>query len=295
MDRIQKTLEKYGLTENEVSVYRAALKQDSLTPYQISKQTRIPRTTVYDVLMNLSLKGLVELKQSDGYTKQQTLVKAQNPSALRKQIRRKRKDLLGLEMDIIDILPELRGDYHQSKSNANFKFYPGIEGARKMFYNEEIAEIDLPTYIWTNRMPVDIFGHEVLEPKISKWTRKMEKYNQKSKEIVFLGDWTRHVIGYQFERDPDFLKTREFRFPDYPDTNLNLQIIIKGDHVGISCAEEDEVWGLKIISKALGFSLTTIFNAQWMAANPLTEEIIKSWGPNDQLKEERKRRKVQKY
>ncbi|MBN2101040.1 helix-turn-helix domain-containing protein [Candidatus Dojkabacteria bacterium] len=289
-----KTLKKFGLSENEIAVYLECLKEEDLTPYRISRLTKIPRTTVYDVLMDLSLKGLVELQQSDGFTKQQTLVKAKNPSALRNVLRQKRKDLLSLEIDIIDILPQLKGDYHEKQANADFKFYPGIEGARKMLYNEEIAEIDLPVYIWTDRMPVDIFGYEKLDPIISRWTRLMEKHKRKSKEIIFLGDWTRHVLSYQLERDPDFLKTREFRYPDYPDTNIAQQIIIKGNHVGMACVHEEEVWGLHITSPALAHSLTTIFNAQWMSSNPLTPEIIRSWGPSEYLKAQIKKGQIKK-
>ena len=83
MDFVDKTLVAFGLTDKEARVYRAALNYEETSPFALSRETKIPRTTVYEILFNLSLKGLVTLVQSDGFSKQQTRIKARNPSMLR--------------------------------------------------------------------------------------------------------------------------------------------------------------------------------------------------------------------
>ena len=115
---ILETLKRFGLSENETKVYLESLKHNETSPFQLSKATGIPRTTVYDVVMELSLKGLIELEQSDGIQKQQTKIRAKNPSILRTILQGKRKELTSLELDILNFLPNLKADFHQNKVNA---------------------------------------------------------------------------------------------------------------------------------------------------------------------------------
>jgi sugar-specific transcriptional regulator TrmB len=90
--QIRKTLRAYGLSDNEIEVYLAAIKLDETSPYELAKLTGIARTTVYDVITDLSLKGLLELERSDGFPKQQTKIIAKNPSVLRQKLRERRKE-----------------------------------------------------------------------------------------------------------------------------------------------------------------------------------------------------------
>ena len=108
MDFIGKTLTAFGLTDKEARVYRAALNHEETSPFELSRETKIPRTTVYEILFNLSLKGLIALVQSDGFSKQQTRIKAKNPSLLREIVAKKRADLASLDVDLVQILPYLK-------------------------------------------------------------------------------------------------------------------------------------------------------------------------------------------
>jgi sugar-specific transcriptional regulator TrmB len=81
--RSTQVLKEFGLSENEAKVYQSALELGETSPFGISKSTGIARTTVYAILTDLALKGLVELESSTGLMKQQTKVRAKNPSTLR--------------------------------------------------------------------------------------------------------------------------------------------------------------------------------------------------------------------
>lgn len=280
---LNKTLEKFGLTEKEIAVYLASLKQDVTAPYQLSKATGIPRTTIYDILLNLSLKGLVQLEQSDGFTKQQTKVRANNPSILRTMLQEKRRDLTRLELDIVDILPFLKEDYHKGKSNANFQFFPGVDGFRKVYHNHMDYDLDIERYTWDLLMPMDIIGHERMNLISDSMNDTQYKLKNKPKEIVALNDWTRHVISYQYGRNPLYLESREIRYLESPGFILNVELHIVGDMVRVACAEKEEIWGLSINSKALSMTLKSIFLMQWMSALPLSKELVESWGSNEML------------
>lgn len=58
MDDIQSTLEDIGLKKQEIKVYLALIKHDSLSALQISKETGVDRTTAYDILRKLMDKGI---------------------------------------------------------------------------------------------------------------------------------------------------------------------------------------------------------------------------------------------
>ncbi|MBU4210113.1 helix-turn-helix domain-containing protein [Patescibacteria group bacterium] len=280
MNQIYKTLSGFGLTKNEIKVYLQTLKENQLSPYKISKLTKIPRTTVYDILMNLSFKGLIKLKQSDGFTKQQTTITAKNPSVLRDILWKKRKKISNLELDIVDILPQLKGDFHKDESNADFKFYSGIKGAKKVYLGELDQDINTPILAFENLMPMDIFGRYQMNKDVSKGTKQSQK---NIKEIITLNDWAMHVISYQFGRDPNYIKTRQIRTIDNPIFSINQRIAIQDNRIRITTAKDSETWGLIIKSPSLAKTLASIFHILWSQAVPLTKNIIDSWGPNQFL------------
>lgn len=283
MEFIYKTLNSFGLNNKEVDVYLACLKDDVTSPYKLAKLTGIPRTTIYDILLNLSLKRLVVLEQSDGFTKQQTKVRANNPSTLRKILQEKRKDLTRLELDVVDILPNLKEDFHKKKSNSNFKFYPGVEGLKQIYFDRSLETVDEQIYTWDLLMPMDMIGREKMNEITDDINSLHLHKSYPPKEIVALNDWTKHVLTYQYGRDPNYVKSREIRYVDNPTFGLSVEINIVGTIVRIACSREDENWGLSINSMALSETLKSIFLVEWSRAIPITEELIKSWGTNDML------------
>ncbi len=282
-----KPLKKFGLTENEAKVYIECLRQDELSPFQISKLTKIPRTTVYDILMSLSLKQLVELEQSDGFQKQQTKVKAKNPSILRKILQKRRDDSYKVEVEISEILPELKGIFHKEDANANFKFYPGIEGAKKVYLTMENTDLNVDMYSWSQLMPHDVFGSEYVNKDVLTATAARKKTGTIAKELVPLNAWTKHVITYQYQLDPNYIANREFRYIDGTIFECYLDFVIKGESIRVTCAEGEEVWGLYMRSTALTSTFKSIFMLTWQMATPITKEIIESWGKNKYLEAEK--------
>lgn len=277
MDNKYKILEKFGLSDKEIKIYLECLKHDESSPYSLSKATRIPRTTVYDVLMDLALKRLVELKTSDGLTKQQTRVKARNPSELRKTVRRRRKSLDDLEIDLLEILPELKGDYHKSEPNADFKFYPGIEGAKKVYFGREGSKLPYEDIAWTYLIRADSFGTKKIDIDMADIVKNVKSSGKKIREIVPLNDWTRDILVYTFIRNPDFFDVWEYRYIDSPMFEMFLRIAIQGNRLRITCLEQDEVWGLQVNSKMLSKSIKSIFEITWINAEPISKEMLADW------------------
>lgn len=282
-------LSQFGLDDREIAIYLECLKKDEHTPSTLAKATDIPRTSIYDILMSLSLKGLVELQQSDGFTKQQTLVRAKNPSVLREILREKRKNNRRLEVDVVNILPYLKGEFHQKDPNANFKFYKGYDGVRKAYFETYRYELDQPLLMWSNQMPMDMFGKKKLNDLLDEMSERRKNTKIKPREIFFLNDWSRHAFTYQAKRNPGFINNIDYRYIDNRNAPFNMEISIHGFVVFFISAVKEEAWAVKIISENLSKSLTSIFDVTWKNAKPVTKEIIDSWGENEFLKAERKK------
>ncbi len=290
MDKIKRTqqvLEKFGLSTNEALVYQSALSLGETSPFKIAKSTGIARTTVYAVLTDLALKGLVELESATGLMKQQTKVQAKNPSALREILWAKRESLVKQEVDIVEILPFLKKEYLKDETNADFQFFPGREGATKV--SLDIDDVDQDAHVFDYLTPMDVFGSQAINQGVEKsikfWSHaKSTEYN-----LISLTPWSKHALSYQVERNPSYLDHVEHRFLPFELGKMAVWAHIKGDRIRIASVKGDEVWGLKIRSQNLADSLIGIHQALWKLATPITKNMIASWGPNEyMLAEEQK-------
>lgn len=290
MNYLQQVLNQFGLTDNEVAVYLETLKHNETSPYAISRATHIPRTTVYDVLMSLSLKGLITLIQSDGITKQQTRIKAKNPSELRKIIHQKQQDLGVLDVAIVDILPQLKNTYHHEKPHADFQFLPGIKGAAQAYFMDYAKDSSQPVIAFENMMSMDAFGKEAVNQDVVIGTAAHLQQQTRIRELIPLTNWTKHVLSYQYGLDQNYLVARDMRFIENPCFDLNQRIVIQGNRLAIACVKDDEAWGQIINSVSLAQTLTSIFEVLWLQATPITPTFVKTLGKNNFLIAEKKQR-----
>ena len=65
MDEIIKELQKLGFSQYECKAYIGLLKHYPVTGYEVSKQTGVPRSMIYEVLGKLMDKGAVHIVPSE--------------------------------------------------------------------------------------------------------------------------------------------------------------------------------------------------------------------------------------
>lgn len=289
MDQTDRVLVDFGLTETEARVYRQILADAETSPYQLSRETKIPRTTIYEIVSDLAFKGIVELSKSDGFTKQQTKLRAKNPSVLRETLRQRHRDLTSLEIRLLDVLPLLKGDFHKNDPKGAVRFYPGVEGARQVYKFEiESRNLDAQVYALDYLVPFDAFGKDFINKDLNTAERLAVKHKYRPRELFPLTDWTRHVITYQAGRNPDYLTNQEFRFLDSPILDIKQRIVIQEPLVRIISVEQDEMWGMVIESASTAKTWRSIYEFLWQLATPVTNEVAKSWGEDEYLKVERR-------
>lgn len=281
MDSISSALVSFGLNRNEIHVYRHILSESETNPYAIARATGIPRTTVYEILTSLAFKELIELKKSDGFTKQQTRILVKDPSFIRTIIRKRRNDLAHLDAEIVHILPMLKKDYIPGEPNADFQFFPGIEGAKRVFASASLDDVDLPEYVFNYKIADDVFGRDFVNDIADKENNRKRKYTPK--EILPLTEWTKHCLTFQFNRDPRFIKVTNMRYVDFPGIDFKNKITIKDERIWIVSVEGQECWGLILRSSTYSQTLVAIFNVLWNIATPITVDIVSRWGKNEYL------------
>lgn len=282
--RTQEVLESFGLSENEAKVYQASIELGETSPFVISKFTGIARTSVYSVLTDLALKGLIELESATGLMKQQTKVKAKNPSVLREILWKKRESLVKQEVDIVEILPFLKSEYLKDTADADFQFFPGSDGAKKV--NFDLDDVDQDSYVFDYMTPMDVFGSEETNKGVEKSIKIQSKLKSTEYNLVSLTPWSKHVLSYQVGRNTDYLNQVEHRYLPFELSNLSVWVHVKGSRTRIVSVKGSEVWGLIIRSQNLADSLIGIHQALWKLASPITREMIASWGPNEYLQAE---------
>jgi len=291
---IYKTLSDFGLSENEIKLYLEAIKHIKISPFQLAKRTGIPRTTVYDSMMNLSLKGLIKLETSKGLEKQQTWIVAHNPSILRDIVTRRKKDLQALEIHLVDILSDLKQDYLVHQQNTHIRYYAGIEGANQV--DAKIRELpqNSSLCVLDHLMPMDTFGKSYINEEVQKALQEQRKNNIHRKTIIPWNTWTQHVLSYQYARNNDYIIQNNFRFLDAHNFDLQQDMYIGEDYIYIITAKDDEVWGAVINSRLFASSLQSIFNVLWNIANPITKKVVEALGENIFFEKEKKRSSTKK-
>ena len=289
MKQIYSVLSNLGLSENEVKVYVEAIKHEQVSPFTIAKQIGIPRTTVYDVMFNLALKGLITIKQSQGLEKQQTWIIAKNPSTLRDMVFKRRKELAKLEVDLVDILPLLKREYVKQEGNTHFQFFPGIEGAKQVQSQTFEGRGNSTLYVYESLMPMDTLGKQTINKDVDVGLVQKRKSSLPIKSLIPWNKWTRHVLAYQHKRNKDYVLLHNFHYIDNPSFDIHLDISILEDTLRFVCAKDEEAWGLIIKSPLLSKMIRSIFDILWATSIPVTTELVESWGENEFFEAEKKK------
>lgn len=123
-ERIKKFLQNIGLSEKESSVYLALLSVDTYSVLELSKATKINRTTLYPVLDELINKKLViEIKQD-----KKVRFQAESPERIETYIQNQKNQLEEQEKVLEDIIPQMRGFVRNVGEKPVVKFFEGREG-----------------------------------------------------------------------------------------------------------------------------------------------------------------------
>ncbi len=238
---LKKQLEKLNLTKREADVYVELLELGETTIEQISRKSKIKRTTVYDVIEALKEKGLIGTTKR----KKRTLYYAEDPRILESQLEEKK-------IVLNTILPQLLSMSSLIDKKPGIKYFEGAEGIKNVYQdtlnypNQEIlmwGSTDVFKYFDKDYM-WDYYLKKRLENKI--WMRAIGKNIDVVKKIQ--------------SRDKEQL--RETRLYDGDDLSFEVEINLYGKKkIGIMSFKEQ--LGLIIESEKIYNTLKSIFELNW--------------------------------
>ena len=121
---LEKYLQDLGLTDKEAIIYLALLQVDGATALDLSKKTKINRSTVYVVIESLSKKGLV----SETTVGKKTQFQAEPPERLETYIERRRAQFEEQSSRIKDVIPQIKSIQRDTGERPVVKYFEGREG-----------------------------------------------------------------------------------------------------------------------------------------------------------------------
>ncbi len=239
----EKELQDLGLNDKESAVYLALLSVDNDSVVDLSKKTKINRTTIYPVLESLMGKGLVSEVKVD----KKIRFAAESPERLSTFVDKQKLMFEERSERVKDLIPKLRTVQRESGERPVVKIYEGKEGALsaaiRSFEND--SDDGFSYAIYSKDLLDDMFANSDIENvfKIRKDVKKL-----KSKAIYT------YLKG---EMEPDNMSTRqridEKKYPIYCD------IGVVGDEVRVSNLRGNPTTML-IKNKDLAESLKSLVN-----------------------------------
>ncbi len=122
MDKITELLREYGLKAKEIKIYLFLVGKIKLTAYKIAKETKIHRSTTYDILDRLIIKGFVNKSEKDN----RFLFSANELSKVISSLKDKESILESLMPQIEKLV---------TYSEPSVRIFEGIDGQKQFNYN----------------------------------------------------------------------------------------------------------------------------------------------------------------
>ena len=257
-------IKNLGLDENEAKVYLALLELGSATVTQVSKKAAINRTTGYDVLERLAIKGLVGYASTKG-----TKIKyrAEHPKVLANYLERQQKSYADKLARFKKQLPQLEFLFKQ-ENKPQIKFFEGTQGLEEIYAEtlkskEEILSVG-DTEEWVS-------------PDLVAWGKAYNRQRAKLKipERVLIPDSPKTIAW--FKNYPTTLKYTQYRILPKKIVNyvFNSEINIFEDKVMIALLKKPHRMGALITSYELAKILKAMFEMAWLAAERYPAEKTK--------------------
>ena len=120
----EKYLQEIGLGEKEAQVYIALLSVDNDSVVDLSKKTKINRTTIYPTLESLAKKGLISEIKVDKKVRFQ----AEPPERLRTFVERQKTILEEQSERLNDVIPQLKSIHREAGEKPIVTYFEGKEG-----------------------------------------------------------------------------------------------------------------------------------------------------------------------
>ncbi|MBP9856159.1 MAG: hypothetical protein KBC48_02555 [Candidatus Pacebacteria bacterium] len=238
-------LQKIGLSEKEAALYVAGLQLGPATIQDLSLESGLKRTTIYEIIKSLQEKKLVNESQK-GKKKVFIMEEPENVGLFLKQ----RENIFK------QILPELESLQNKDTKKPAVRIYEGKLGLEKI-YDDMIKK---PGEILAFAAPKDLISKGILEFLQDDWEprRIRSKIPMRRVNINLTKDSKRDFKI--FPKSEELEQVKYLPADDYPFT---VGIYVYRQKVAFVSYQKEEMFGIVLRSPAVNFTLKAMFETYW--------------------------------
>lgn len=170
---LYESLVKSGLSENESKVFLVLLELGKGTVTQITRKAGLNRTTGYDILDSLVIKGLASISGKE--PKQEYL--AESPDKITRLLENQIEDKKIQLEKIKNILPEMKS-LHNVVGRPKVRFYEGMQGLKDVYEDTLTSHEEIRAYATVDDM------HQAMPGYFSTYYKRRSKKNISIRAII---------------------------------------------------------------------------------------------------------------
>lgn len=246
-------LQSFGFSEKEANVYISLLELGKGTVTEISRKAGINRTTGYDILGSLSLKGVVNVSGKE--PKQEYA--AESPASIIEYLKRQAAETADHIKKAEVLVPELNL-LHALKNRPKIRFYEGKKGLQHAYEDTLTSSEQIRAYATIDDM------HKALPDYFPEYYKRRAKKNISIRGIVpkTLAALDRQKYNQEEKREIAFVPADKYYFS--PEINIyDNKVMI---------ASWREKLGIIIESEEIADAMKKIYELSWAEAKRLDGE-----------------------
>ncbi len=248
-------LRDIGLPEKSSLVYAYLLEHGSAVPSAIALATKLNRTTVYAVLQDLKLKGLVTQIER-GKTQ---CYQVENPAKLPIIIKQQITSAEDRYEKAKALLPELQGLFSLTPNKPRVRFFEGIAGVIAV-YNEHIQTSE--AYEMLSYSNVEDLIKQLPKAFIARYIKQKVALSITTRAIFPDTAFSQHYNNKLYSTTPEVIRIRSKLIPAelFP---FQADVTIFGDKVSIVNFSQNSAIGVIIEDKTIAGLMRMSFELAW--------------------------------
>ena len=259
IDNLPVTFEKIGLSSKEALIYSTLIKLGGAFPSKIATDTGLNRSTVYKILLDLSIKGLVnEIKKQN-----KIYYQIEEPTKLIR-FAKERVTIANDHLETVQkLIPELEGIYSLLANKPKISYFEGIDGILSIYEDHIATTKKYEMVAFANATELEnVFPEKFFEnyrrtkEKIGITTRGIITDSEKNATFI-----NRMYAGFKKEIIPitKIIPVSEFPFK-------SELTIYRDNKVSIVNLNKEHLTGLIIEDETIYNMMRMIFELSWKGA-----------------------------
>ncbi len=251
---LTKKLSLLGLNNKQSQIYLELLKGDTLTPLELSRASKINRSTIYRVLEELKELGLVEELLDQHRIK----ARAVNPEKLELLISQKESELKKIKESLPETVSQLSAIQGQPSAGTKVAYFKGKKGLQQMMWNVLKAKEEHLGFGYSdwNEWLGESFAEKLRQEVVDRNILSREIQNEES--VSKISTYTK-VANYE-----EFYECRSLTKSLI---EINHDTYIYNDVFAFSYFYKGELFGVEIHNKEIAKTQKQIFEVMWKIAN----------------------------